>query len=180
MNDLKRFIETGKNIIVEKIDDVKKDATPRTLYVYRNVTNAKDIIAWAKGQGFEATLPASDMHVTVCYSKRPVDWMQIPENYVILNGEDVINVPASAVRVIEKFGEAAVLCFNSAQLAHRHEDIKRVTGATWDYEEYQPHITISYNLDSSLIENIEPYRGKIVLGPEIFEEIDDNHKVEEE
>lgn len=44
------------------------------LYVYRPVVNADVIIAWAKAQGFTTTLPASDMHVTICYSKEPVDW----------------------------------------------------------------------------------------------------------
>ena len=43
-------------------------------------------------------------------------------------------------------------------------------GATWDWPEYQPHISIQVggNVDLS---KVEPYQGKIVLGPEIFEEL---------
>jgi hypothetical protein len=39
------------------------------------------------------------------------------------------------------------------------------------HPEYQPHITITYKPGDVDIEKGEPYRGKIVLGPEIFEEV---------
>jgi len=51
-------------------------------------------------------------------------------------------------------------------LSWRHEDIKRTTGAVTTYEHYQPHITISYE-DIDLT-NVQPYTGRIELGPEIF------------
>jgi hypothetical protein len=45
----------------------------------------------------------------------------------------------------------------------------REAGASWDWPDYQPHISLSKApVDLS---KIEPYRGEIVLGPEIFEEI---------
>src|SRR5690606_14802880 len=37
----------------EAVRQATADAAPRTLYVRRDVLNAEDIIAWAKGQGFE-------------------------------------------------------------------------------------------------------------------------------
>ena len=40
----------------------------------RDLLNAADVVAWAKEQGFEFVMPADEMHVTVCYSKTPVDW----------------------------------------------------------------------------------------------------------
>ena len=55
------------------------DAAPRTLYVSRKLLNAKAVIAWAKSQGFETTLPAADMHVTIAFSQTPVDWMAVGE-----------------------------------------------------------------------------------------------------
>jgi hypothetical protein len=47
-------------------------------------------------------------------------------------------------------------------------------GASWDYEEYQPHVTITYNGGGIDLHAIEPYRGRLVFGPEIFEEINEN------
>src|SRR5690606_28146793 len=64
------------------------DATPRPLYVHRKVKNAAEIIAWAKSQGFATTLPAEDMHVTIAFSRAPVDWMKVGEAWTSSeNGE---------------------------------------------------------------------------------------------
>ena len=143
-------------------NEVQNDAAPRTLYVRRDVLNGKEIVKWAKAQGFETTLPADDMHVTIAFSRAPLDWMKISEPW-----QDKIELAEGGPRVMDKFGEANVLLFRSGELEWRHQSI-RDAGASWDHAEYQPHITISYGLTP---EKIEPYRGKIVLGPEIFEEV---------
>ena len=57
------------------------DAAPRTLYVSRKLVNATEFMAWAKSQGFETTVPADELHVTVLYSRQPVDWMKMGENW---------------------------------------------------------------------------------------------------
>ena len=73
--------------------------------------------------------------------------------------------------MIEKFGVGAiVLAFNSADLSWRHEAIKEI-GASWDWPEYQPHITITYDAGDLDISTVKPYAGAIELGPEIFEQI---------
>ncbi len=93
------------------------DAAPRALYVHRDVVNAADIIAWAKGQGFESTLPADDLHVTVTFSRTPVDWMQMGQSW---SGEDgKLRIPPGGVRMMERFGEATVLRLSEAQRARR-------------------------------------------------------------
>lgn len=143
------------------------DAAPRTLYVSRKVTNAADLIAWAKEQGFTETLDADDLHVTIAYSRTPIDWMKAGESWT---GE--VEVAAGGPRMMERFGEARVLLFASSLLSWRHEEIKRA-GASWDYPDYQPHISISYANNSPDLAQVKPYAGKIVLGPEVFQEIDD-------
>lgn len=154
---------------------ITADAAPRTLYVRRDVLNAAEIIAWAKGQGFNTTLPADDLHITITYSRTPVDWMKMGDNWSD-NGKGGLTIPAGGPRLMEAFGdkgEAKVLSFASSALSWRHEDMKR-NGASWDHPEYQPHLTISYDPEAPDIAAIEPYRGKIELGPEIFEEVKEN------
>jgi len=148
------------------------DAKPRSLYVSRAVTNADEIIKWAKSQGFETTLPASDMHVTVLYSRSPVDWMKMGDNWSD-NGKGGLTIPAGGARLVEPLGDkgAIVLLFASSSLSWRHEEMVR-NGASHDYDEYQPHITITYSGDNVDLSKVEPYRGKIEFGPEIFEELD--------
>lgn len=143
------------------------DAAPRTLYVRRDVRNAAEIIKWAKAQGFTDIVP--DPHVTITFSRRPVDWMKMGENYSG-DGEGNLTVQAGGPRMMDRFGEATVLLFASSTLSWRHENMVR-EGASWDHPEYQPHITISYAEDGPDLVDVEPYQGEIVLGPEIFEEV---------
>lgn len=143
------------------------DAAPRSLYIYREVKNAGDIIAWAKAQGFETTLAADDMHVTIAYSKQPLDWFKLWVS------APRVEIPEGGPRTIEKFdGGAIVLQIPKAwELGWRYQDVIDA-GGTSDRETYEPHITITYKAPANLdVRAIEAYRGKIILGPEIFEEI---------
>lgn len=148
-----------------------KDAAPRSLYVSRQVLNADEILAWAKLQGFTSTLPAEALHVTLAYSRQPIDWMSVGSAWGDQNGELLIQ-PGGA-RLVEPLGGegAVVLLFNCSELAWRHMAI-REAGASWDHAEYQPHITITYTPGELDLAKVVPYRGRILLGPEVFEELD--------
>lgn len=141
------------------------DAAPRTLYVYRKVLNAAAIINWFKKQGFTDTLAAKDLHVTIAYSRDAVDWMKMGEHW-----QETIEILPGGARIVEKLGTAQVLLFNSSDLSYRNRQMIR-RGASWDYDDYQPHITISYDTNSPDLSEVKPYTGKIVLGHEVFEEL---------
>lgn len=143
------------------------DAAPRTLYVRRNVVNWQDLAKHFKKQGF-ATTTGGGMHVTIAYSKVPLDWMKIPESW---NGDEdgKLTVKPGGVRIVEKFDDnATVLLFQNSELQWRWRDIKDA-GANWKWPDYQPHVTITLDGPAD-ISKVQPYTGKIVLGPEIFEE----------
>lgn len=157
------------------------DAAPRSLYVSRKLLNAAELIAWAKAQGFETTLAADDMHVTVLYSRMAVDWLKMGQDW---HGDEkgLLTVPAGGARIVEPLGDkgAVVLLFGSSALSYRHEDMVR-NGASHDYDEYQPHVTFTYSPGAIDLAKVEPFRGALRFGPEIFEEIDEDWagKVEE-
>lgn len=163
-------LEAGQAVEVPKNQQTSADAAPKTLYVRRDVLNAGEIIAWAKSQGFNTTLPADDMHVTIAFSRTSVDWMKVGQPW-----SDKVEIAAGGPRMLEAFGDAGqakVLLFASSELSWRHQEIRNA-GASWDHDEYQPHITISYAEDAPQLDTVEPYRGKIVLGPEIFEQVNE-------
>lgn len=153
---------------------VAKDAAPRSLYVSRKVVNAAEIIAWAKAQGFETTQPADQLHVTIINSRTPLDWMKVSEGWGN-NEKGELTIAPGGPRIVEPLGDkgAVVLLFNSWELTHRHGTIRNA-GAAWKFDEYQPHITITYQLGDLDLSKVEPYRGRIVLGPEVFEEVVDD------
>lgn len=151
------------------------DAVPRTLYVQRKLLNAAEFIRWAKSQGFETTTPAEDLHVTIAFSRKPVDWMKVGESWT---GEKDggLTVKPGGARLVEPLGDkgAVVLLFNSSELSWRHEEIKRA-GASFDFDEFQPHVTITYQAPAGLdLSKVEPFRGELRFGPEIFEEVVEN------
>lgn len=143
------------------------DAAPRSLYIQRKVKNAAAIIAWAKSQGFETTLPADELHVTIAYSRTPVDWMKIGESWA-----PELKVGPGGPRLMEQFGDATVLLFTANELRWRHEGVVEA-GGSWDHPEYQPHISISYSFKGDL-SKLQPYQGEIVLGPELFSEVNED------
>jgi phage-related protein (TIGR01555 family) len=140
------------------------DAAPRSLYIQRKVKNAAAIIAWANSQGFETTLEADDLHVTIAYSRTPIDWMKVGESWA-----PELKVGPGGPRLMEQFGEATVLLFTANELRWRHEGVIEA-GGSFDYPQYQPHITISYGFEGDL-SKVQPYQGEIVLGPELFREL---------
>jgi hypothetical protein len=154
------------------------DAAPRSLYVSRKLLNAADVIAWAKGQGFETTVAADEMHVTVLYSRTPVDWMAMGNAWdEDQNGQ--LRVAPGGPRMLDRFGsmaDAVVLLFNSSSLSWRHEDMIS-KGASSDYADYAPHVTLSYSVPADFdLSNVEPYQGALVFGPEVFTEVVDDWK----
>lgn len=142
-----------------------KDAAPRTLYVRRDVVNTADIERWAKDQGFTDIVP--DLHVTIAYSKTPVDWFSVGTSW-----SEKIEIAAGGPRQMEALGpdgEYAALLITANELVWRHREIIEA-GASWSWPDYQPHISIQVGGDVDL-SKVEAYQGRIVLGPEIFDEL---------
>jgi phage-related protein (TIGR01555 family) len=148
------------------------DATPRPLYVQRKLLNAAEVVAWAKGQGFDVTLRPEDMHVTILYSRAPVDPMKMGRDWREDEKAQIIVRPGGP-RVLERFNEGAVvLRFASPDLEWRHRDLVEA-GGSHDWPEYHPHVTLTYAAPEGMdLDAVEPFRGKLVFGPEIFEGLD--------
>lgn len=142
----------------------------RSLYVRRHLKNADEFIAWAKGEGFPTVYLPEDLHVTVAYSKKPVEWPEAPD-------DKGFKLSRKDGRAIELFGEdegTAVLRFKSDILTKRWQELCDA-GCSWDHEEYNPHVSISMEVPEDLdISKVEPFEGDLVFGPEEFDEIDDS------
>jgi phage-related protein (TIGR01555 family) len=149
-----------------------KDAAPKTLYVSRRLLNAADLIAWAKRQGFETTMPADQMNVTICYSRTALDWMKIGQDWSS-DKDGNLTVPAGGPRIVQKLGVegAIVLLFASSDLTWRHQAFIDA-GASFDFDQYQPHVTITYDAPADFDPStVEAYTGPLKFGPELFAEV---------
>lgn len=153
---------------VRRLQETEAQQDARPLYASRPVANAEDIIAWAREQGFRTTVPASEMHVTVAHSREPVDGTTVgasAPSETVTGGE----------RSVEQLGDdgAVVLRIESQALTDRWQEY-RDAGASWDFDSYKPHITITYQAGDLDLSNVEPYRGPIHLGEEAQEALDDS------
>ena len=140
----------------------------KTLYISRPVKNARDIISWAASQGFKTTLQPKDMHVTVAFSSKKVDWNDI-------KAEQTPIVIKGGKRIVKPLGDkgAVVLTFESPELQKRWKNILSF-GASWDYPEYHPHISITYDGSGVDVSKMEPYTGQIILDSEDRHELVDD------
>lgn len=145
---------------------------PEPLYVRRDVLPAtgRKLLAWAKEQGIPNLEPLGELHVTVLYSKAPVDWFDMSADEW---GPDGLTVTAGGPRKIVKLGDkgAIVLQFASRRLKYRHEEMVE-RGASHDFDEYLPHVTLAYAPDFDPETITEAFNGELQFGPEIFEKLD--------
>jgi len=105
---------------------------------------------------------ADEMHTTIAFSKKKVAWDDFTPDTKDL---EITLENAS----IEKLGDAIVIMFESKDLEKGWK--KYIDGgASWDYEGYKPHISLSYNADQD-ISAVSTFSGKVSFGAEVFNEI---------
>ncbi len=140
------------------------------LYVSRTLdaTCAAKITEWARRCGFSDLIAPDQMHVTVAYSRAPVDWFRFPSWYA----SDDFVVPAGGPRRIETFdGGVSVLRFASPALSARWEEFQQ-GGCSWDYPSYAPHITFAKRLGAADPARLKAFAGELRFGPEEFGPLD--------
>lgn len=147
-----------------------RDSAPAPLFVRRNVVDPKPMLAWARGLGLKGIINTEDAHVTVAYSRTPVDWFALqgdPSDLLIMPGGprrlEILGKPGNQV---------VVLRFASAPLQYRWNYFCQ-QGCSWDWSEYSPHVTLAQSAGNVDIERALAWPGEFVLGAEIFGPVKD-------
>lgn len=137
----------------------------KTLYVSRPLKNAADLMTWADEQGFKSILDDDEFHVTIAFSRDKIDWD-------VLTPETKEMTVEGGQRLVEPLGDegAVVLKFKSVFLPKRWKQIIDA-GASWDYDDYTPHVTITYKGTDIDLSKVKPFNGKLIFGPEKFTEL---------
>jgi len=144
----------------------KKASGAEPIYMYRPVMNAEQIHEWAAAQGFTSALPLDDLHVTVVFSKAAfsADLSRVAEVNGTVHYHNI--VVRGGKRAVVPLGDegAVVLKIQSDELQYEHLMFRQM-GASWDFQEYTPHISITYQGRDLPIADMQPFVGDIVLGP---------------
>jgi 2'-5' RNA ligase len=88
-------------------------------------------------------ISSSEMHMTVIYSRKHLPEFKprgkLDENLVITPTKlDIFPAQSGDNKVL-------VVRFKSDELCKRHKEIMDEHGATYDFDEYKPHLTLSYD-----------------------------------
>lgn len=136
----------------------------KNLYLSRYLQNGEDIYNWAKSQGFSEVINPEDMHVTIMFSWKKIDWSLIDPVH------DIITISEFHTPQVQPFGASKALTFESEILSKRHESLKNL-GAKFNPPSYIPHVALTYGQEFPDLNKIVPYKGSLILGPERVEEI---------
>lgn len=129
---------TFKNLVSEKGTYAAVKVSPSA---------ADNIIDTAKKLGIPNLINPSDIHCTLLYSRK----------HIPLSGSIDVDYDAQ-VSNFELFGdnkEILVIKLLSSDIKERHKFLMDTYDATYDYDEYIPHITLSYNIDKFDVNSID-------------------------
>lgn len=149
MMKFKEWNEREQSMIEE--NDEHKNGT------YINVKpteEAKDtIFDWVSNNGINDPLDKNEYHVTVIYSKTPCPGAVNYDFNLPIEGT------ISGWKIFDAgIGRCLVASIQSEQLQTINADLKANYGATSDFPEYIPHITVSYNYLGEIPQNYPAMR----------------------
>ena len=146
---------------------------PSSVVAMLPVLNGAALIDWASEFNFDEMCAPSELHATVAYSKAEIDWNKVPEM------DTPFTVPDNTERSIGFLGDSGALVLHlsaddATELKKRWQQYKDA-GASWDYPDYMPHITLSYKsgLTEEQLVNVRPYEGELMFGPEVRKQLSD-------
>lgn len=116
-----------------------------------------DIKDYVKKHDIPNLVDMKDLHTTLLYSRKHLPEYTAQGKYQPpLNGN-----PLKLKTWKTQEGDTClVLPFESKELYQRHKDLMREHDATWDYDDYKPHITLSYDVGKDFDVNILPLFSK--------------------
>jgi len=129
------------------------DASPGTFVgVKFDQSTIDSLMDWIDSMGLETHEPADELHTTVLLDKEhEFDWE--PQSF-----ESPIEVSPETFS-LDLFGQdknVLVLKYQCDELADRHSRGMEEHNLSWDFPEYSPHVTLSYDGSNIDIESLSP------------------------
>ena len=109
-----------------------------------NQSAGDDLLEFIKKYQIPSTLKAEDFHTTLIYSRKWADIKELDENM----GDSEIIAKPTELHVFETFDKkrALVIKLDCPYLEERHKYLMQKYDLEYDYDEYIPHITLSYDI----------------------------------
>lgn len=123
-------------------------------------------------QGVPDVLPDDKFHTTIVYStKAPVNYEETGKVHV----PKIFAMPTSLECWQTQSGKnALVLRLFSPHLSKMHEQMMERHQLSYDFEEYKPHMTISYDIKLFDWKNVQPFNYPIEFDVFCDDEVDED------
>ena len=163
----KEFCNESENELEDKIEgELEGELEDKVgTYVSIKVKNSSELYDWFSAQDIDV-VPEDELHCTISSSRKEFDHTA--------NEEEVIITPEQLIG-IEPLGDegAIVLKFENSEIKKRFNQCMD-EGATYDYDTYVPHISITYNGKDLDLSKIKLPDFDIILHNETVEPLDLN------
>lgn len=138
----KQYLKMGGKEAILKEAEIKEKGI--YVAVKYNQSAGDDLLDFIKKYKIPSTLKAEDFHTTLIYSRKWADIKELDENM----GESEIIAKPTELHVFETFDKkrALVIKLDCPYLEERHEYLMQKYDLEYDYDEYIPHITLSYDI----------------------------------
>ena len=132
------------------------------------------LAAYMRAQNIPNPVPVDKLHTTLLYSKRNLPNFLPQEKYdspytANSNGLEVFEPRADS----EKQKRCLVLKLDCDELSQRHSDLMIDHNADYDFDEYIPHVTLSYDVGDAEPKDFEAFDRPLNITGEYHEELND-------
>lgn len=141
----------------------------KPLFVGRKVEkeSAVKLRKFAHELGLTSALPVEDMHMTVVFSKTEVNWHDLEAD------NKKIIVTLSHLEMLGQNKDVLALNIKDYPYLNRRNKYYLDNGATSDWPDYKPHITLSWKASGLNVDLTKKFNDQIILEAEYFDDIID-------
>ena len=142
-----------------KLIEFYRGKKPTFVAVRLDGPSADEIMKLSKG--VDNRTPRGEIHITVAYSKKPISIEALGK----LDPPISVKPKHYSIFKSQTGGNCLVLEVESEGLTARHNEIMKDYGASYDFPDYKPHVTLSYDCGIAFDINSLP---KVETIPELF------------
>ena len=138
----KQYLKMGGKEVILK--EEKQNSKGIYVAVKYNQSAGDDLLDFIKKYNIPSTMKSEDFHTTLIYSRKFADIKELEDDL----GDSEIVAEPTELHVFETFDKkrALVIKLDCPYLKERHKYLMQKYDLTYDYNEYIPHITLSYDI----------------------------------
>ena len=133
----------------------------------------KRIVSFIEKNKIPNPVPVNKIHTTVLYSRKHLPNYKPQEKVNFVGKPKKFDVWETQSDKDGKTSNALILTYDSPELVKRHKLLMDEHEATFDFDKFEPHITLSYNIGDLDISKLNPAGiGNLKIVSEYGEDLD--------